>query len=124
MPRVQLLSGECFGTLRQQPQVGRLLTPSDNRSADAHPVAVISDGFWTRQFGRSRAVIGQAFTVNGTLVSVIGVTAPVFYGVSIDHRTDIWLPVMMQHSVRYRGNVSIENGDRHQPSIRSPKSRG
>jgi len=121
MPRVQLLSGECFGTLRQQPQMGRLLTPADNRSPDAHPVAVISDGFWARQFGRSRAVIGETFTVNGTLVSVVGVAAPQFFGVSIDQRTDIWLPVMMQHSVRYRGNVSIESGDRQQPWIPQPE---
>jgi len=121
MPRVQLLSGECFGTLRQHPQIGRLLTPADNRSPDAHPVAVISDGFWARQFGRSRTVVGETFTVNGTLVSVIGVTAPQFFGVSIDQRTDIWLPVMMQHSVRYRGNVSIESGDRQQPWIPQPE---
>ena len=59
MPRVQLVTGECFATLRQQPQIGRLLTPADNRTRDAHPVAVISDGFWARQFGRSRDVLGR-----------------------------------------------------------------
>lgn len=111
MPRVQLLSGECFATLRQQPQLGRLLTPADNVTRDAHPVAVISDGFWSRQFGRARDVVGRTFSVNGTIVSVIGVTATPFFGTSIDQRTDIWLPVMMQHAVRYRGNVSNENGD-------------
>ena len=110
-------TGECFTTLRQQPQIGRLLTPADNRSRDAHPVAVISDGYWARQFGRSRDVVGRTFTVSGTLVSVIGVTAPQFLGTSIHLQTDIWLPVMMQHSVRYRGNVSIESGDRQQPWI-------
>src|SRR4029450_13867006 len=45
------------------------------------------------------------------------VASPQFFGTSIDQRTDIWLPVMMQHSVRYRGNVSIEDGDRHPPWI-------
>ena len=80
-------------------------------------MAVISDGFWARQFGRSRDVVGRTFTVSGTLVTVIGVTAPQFLGTSIHLQTDIWLPVMMQHSVRYRGNVSIENGDRLQPWI-------
>jgi predicted permease len=121
MPRVQLVTGECFAAFRQQPQIGRLLTPADNRTRDAHPVAVISDGFWTRQFGRSRDVIARAFSVNGTLVSVVGVASPQFFGTSIDQRTDIWLPVMMQHSVRYRGNVSIEDGDRQQPWIPQPE---
>ncbi len=121
MPRVQLLTGECFATLRQQPQIGRLISPADNRSPDAHPVAVISDGFWARQFGRSRDIVGRTFTVSGTAVSVIGVTAPQFLGTSIHLRTDIWVPVMMQHSVRYRGNVSIESGDRLQPWIPQPE---
>jgi predicted permease len=117
MPRVQLVSGECFTMLRQRPQIGRLLMPADNLTRDAHPVAVISDGFWARQFGRSRDVLGRTFSVNGTIVSVVGVTSPEFFGTSIDERTDIWVPVMMQHSVRYRGTNSIENGDREKPWI-------
>jgi predicted permease len=121
MPRVQLLTGECFTTLRQQPQIGRLLTPADNRTRDAHPVVVISDGYWARQFGRARDVLGRTFSINGTVVSVIGVTPPQFFGTSIDQKTDIWAPVMMQHSVRYRGNVSIESGDRQQPWIPQPE---
>jgi predicted permease len=121
MPRVQLVTGECFATFRQQAQIGRLLTPADNRTRDAHPVAVISDGFWTRQFGGSRDIVGRTFSVNGTLVSVVGVASPQFFGTSIDERTDIWMPAMMQHSVRYRGNVSIEDGDRQQPWIPQPE---
>ena len=121
MPRVQLVTGECFTTLRQQPQIGRLLTPADNRTRDAHPVVVISNGYWARQFGRARDVLGRTFSINGTLVSVVGVASPQFFGTSIDQKTDIWAPVMMQHSVRYRGNVSIESGDRQQPWIPQPE---
>jgi predicted permease len=121
LPRVQLITGECFSTFRQQAQIGRLLTPADNRTRDSHPVAVISDGFWARLFGRSRDVIGRTFSVNGTLVSVVGVASPQFFGTSIDQKTDIWVPAMMQHSVRYRGNVSIEDGDRQQPWIPQPE---
>ena len=117
LPQVQLVSGECFTTFRQQPQIGRMLMPADNLTRDAHPVAVISDGFWSRQFGRSRDVLGRTFSVNGTIVSVVGVASPEFFGTSIDGRTDIWLPAMMQHSVRYRGNNSNENGDREKPWI-------
>ncbi len=121
MPRVQLVTGECFTMLRQQPQIGRLLTPADNRTRDAHPVVVISNGYWVRQFGRARDVVGRTFSINGTLVSVVGVASPQFFGTSIDQKTDIWAPVMMQYSVRYRGNVSIEGGDRQQPWIPQPE---
>ena len=37
MPRVQLLTGECFATLRQQPQIGRLLTPGGQSIARRAP---------------------------------------------------------------------------------------
>src|SRR4051794_12890448 len=46
---VQLVSGEYFTALRQQPRYGRLLAPSDNTTVGAHPVAVVSDGFWRRR---------------------------------------------------------------------------
>jgi len=121
LPRVQLVTGECFTTFRQRPQLGRLLTSADNRTRDSHHVAVISDGFWARQFGRAPDVVGRTFSVNGTVVSVVGVASREFFGTSIDQKTDIWLPVMMQHSVRYRGNVSIESGDRQQPWIPQPE---
>jgi predicted permease len=118
MRQVQLLSGECFSLLRQRPQVGRLLTPADNRIVDGHPVAVVSDGFWTRQLGRAPDVVGRTISVNGQLISIVGVTAPGFFGVSIDQTPDLWLPVMMQHAVHYMGNASIENGDGHSPWVR------
>ena len=57
---VQLVSGEYFTVLRQRPQVGRLLQPSDNVTIDGHPVAVISDAFWARHYnGRPRRSAGR-----------------------------------------------------------------
>src|SRR6185503_15533751 len=47
---VQLVTGEFFGVLRVAPQLGRVLTPDDNRTLGAHPVTVISDAFWRRRF--------------------------------------------------------------------------
>lgn len=120
MGRVQLISGECFATLRQVPQLGRLLTPADNRTIDAHPVAVISDGYWTRQFARAPDVVGQTVSVNGQPLAIVGVTAPGFFGTSIDATPDLWIPVAMQHAVRYQGNVSNEDGDLRRPWLNQP----
>src|SRR5689334_15117458 len=47
---VQLVTGEFFGVLRLTPQLGRPLTPDDDRTISSHPVTVISDAFWRRQF--------------------------------------------------------------------------
>ena len=110
MARVQLMTGECFGTLGVRPALGRLLSPADDQKLDGHPVAVISDGFWSRQFGRTPDVVGRNATVNGVPMTIVGVASPEFFGLSIDQRIDVWAPAMMQFSLKYDGNVSSDNG--------------
>jgi predicted permease len=97
----QLVSGEYFSTFGVYPELGRLLTSEDNRILDGHPVAVISHGFWQRRFGGSPAVLGQQIQLNGTYFTIVGVAQRRFSGVWVDSPIDVWLPLVMQHSVRY-----------------------
>jgi predicted permease len=107
---VQLVSGEYFTGLRQQAQAGRLLGPSDNRAVGAHPVAVISDGFWRRHFAAAPDAVGRPLVINGTSFTVIGVTRPRFFGTTLALRApDAWIPYMMQPVVRYSQNASNSN---------------
>jgi predicted permease len=116
--RVQLVSGEYFGLLRQRPQVGRLLERTDNQIVGQHPVAVLSDAYWTRKFGRATDVVGRGLTVNGTLFTIVGVTQPGFFGTTMEARNpDVFLPIMMQANVRYNGNMSNMNGDTRKPWV-------
>src|SRR4030095_12942883 len=55
---VQLVSGEYFQVLGVNAFIGRTLTAADNRTPGAHPVAVLSYGFWQRRFAGDSAVIG------------------------------------------------------------------
>ena len=104
---VQLVSGEYFDVLRQRPQLGRLLSADDNRQVGGHAVAVISDGYWRRQFAASPNVVGQTLAINGASFVVIGVTQPEFFGNVLALRSaDVWIPLMMQSVVRYAGNAS------------------
>ncbi len=119
--RVQLVSGEYFSVLGTRPQVGRLLEPADNRSIGAHPVAVLSDAFWARRFGRRPDIVNRLITVNGAALTVIGVTPPGFFGTVADTRADVWVPVMMQSVVRYANNADVENGDLDQPWVPQPE---
>jgi len=103
---VQLVSGECFDVMRQRPQMGRLLTPSDNTTLDGHPVAVISDAFWTRQHQRNPSAVGSQLVINGTSFTVVGVTAPGYFGPYVALRDpDVWMPLVMQHTVRHASNA-------------------
>jgi predicted permease len=114
---VQLVSGEFFDVFRQQPQRGRLLAPSDNVTVGGHPVAVISDAYWNRQFRRSPETIGRTVTINGSSFTIVGVTAPKFFGAIVAGRNpEIWVPLMMQAAVRYASNASNDNtSDPRQP---------
>jgi predicted permease len=108
---VQLVSGEYFAALRQQAQFGRLFEASDNRAVGAHPVAVVSDGFWRRRFGAAPDAVGRSLAINGTSFAVVGVTRPHFFGTTLSLRApDVWIPYMMQSIVRYSQNVSENNG--------------
>jgi predicted permease len=114
--RVQLVSGEYFGILRQRAQIGRLLTPDDNRTLGQHPVAVISDAYWSRRFGRAPGVVGSELTINGAPFTIVGVTAPGFFGATVGTRyPDLWAPVMMQAEMRYAGRMSATDGDTRRP---------
>jgi predicted permease len=107
---VQLVSGEYFTALRQDAQLGRMLAPSDNVAVGGHPVAVISDSYWRRQFGSAADAIGRSLAINGTSFTIIGVTRPRFFGTTLSLRApDAWIPYMMQPVVRYSQNASNSN---------------
>ncbi|MGH9722703.1 MAG: ABC transporter permease, partial [Bryobacteraceae bacterium] len=55
--RGQLVSGEFFPVLGLTPAAGRLFTPADDKLGEK-PVAVLSYGFWQREFGRDPSVAG------------------------------------------------------------------
>ena len=104
--------------MRQQPQAGRLLAPSDNETLGGHPVAVISDAYWARQFRRAPDVIGktdrhQRHDVHDRRRG----TSEKFFGAIVAPRNpEIWVPLMMQTAVRYASNASNSgNADRRKP---------
>ena len=93
-----LVSGGYFRLLGVRAQVGRTLRQEDDR-AGATPVAVLSDAFWAREFGRSPAAIGQVLRINNATATVIGVAPPEFFGETVGSAPDVWLPVSLQPQV-------------------------
>jgi predicted permease len=109
--RLQLVAGDYFGVLRQRAQIGRLLGPDDNRSLGQHPVAVISDGYWSRRFGRAPGVLDAELIINGTPMAIVGVAAPEFFGTRVDTRVpDVWAPAAMQAELRFAADYGRSGG--------------
>jgi predicted permease len=107
----QLVTGNWFDVLGVRAQAGRVLNGGDDRVLGGGPVAVLSDEYWTRRFGRDPAIVGRGVRVNSTAITVVGVAAPRFRGLEVGISVDLWLPVTMQHDLRYEGNASVSDAD-------------
>src|SRR5262245_5379174 len=90
-----LVSGAYFSVLGVHPVLGRLLGEDDDRAPGAHPVAVISHGYWRSRFGADPGAIGKTISLAGMPFTIIGVTPPEFFGVVVGDSPDIFAPVMM-----------------------------
>jgi predicted permease len=91
----EMVSGNYFQTLGVQPFLGRLITPDEDRTPGADPVAVLSYGYWQRRFGSDPSIIGKDVVLNSRALRVIGVTPPEFYGTELSRNPDIRVPMMM-----------------------------
>jgi predicted permease len=98
-----LVSGNYFSALGVNPILGRLLGADDDRAPGAHPVAVISHGYWSRRFGSDPAIIGKTISLAGMPFTIIGVTPPEFFGVEVGSSPDIFAPVMMAPQIMPAG---------------------
>lgn len=83
-----LVTGGFYDTLGLNPVVGRLLTPADDRPG-APLTAVISYGYWERQFALSPQVTGQTLLIKDRPVAIVGVTPQGFVGATVGSIADI-----------------------------------
>ena len=90
------VSGNYFTTLGVPAGLGRTLLPADEGLASGSPVAVLSDSFWARRFGRDRSVIGRSFRFRATRFTIVGVAPRGFFGETGGEAPDIWMPLTTQ----------------------------
>ena len=91
----EYVTGNYFTLLGVKPAIGRLFGESDNLTPMGHPLAVLSYQFWRNRFSGGAAVLGSTVLVEGQPLTVIGVAAPGFRGVEVEHHPDLWVPCMM-----------------------------
>jgi macrolide transport system ATP-binding/permease protein len=86
------VSGGYFGGLGVPPAAGRLIIPDDDR-AGAPPVAVVSHAFSQKRFGGADNAAGHRILIDNLPFTVVGVTAPEFFGVDPAAAPDVYLPM-------------------------------
>ena len=77
------------------PQRGRTLLPSDEIAPGRHPVVVISDGLWRRDFAADPEIVGKTIEINNYPLTVVGVADPTFHGTTVVYDVEVYMPVMM-----------------------------
>ncbi len=89
-------SGSYFPTLGMHAALGRLLSPSDDRSTGTGFVTVLSWDAWWTHFGSDRAVLGRQLRVNGQVLTVVGVAPQGFEGTTLGIRPLLYVPIGMR----------------------------
>ena len=96
------VSGRFFDVLGVAPAIGRTFTDDDDRrkGGQAGPVAVLSYGFWQREYGGDPQVVGRGIFLDGHAFTVVGVSAPQFYGLEVGRTFDIAVPIGTEPIIR------------------------
>ncbi len=103
-----LVSGSYFPTLGLRPALGRLFTPDDDESIGGHFVTVLSYECWQSRLGGDPRVLGEAITVNGHPLTIIGVAPRDFHGTTYGSRPPLYVPITMNGQME-AGFSNFEN---------------
>jgi len=96
---VQLVSGTYFSVLGVNAILGRAITAADDQTLGGHPVTVVSYAWWERRMGSDPAAVGKSITIDQTTYTIIGVAPKEFFGTTVGHAPDIWVPLAMQEQL-------------------------
>ena len=91
----ELVTGNYFQVLGVRASRGRTLLPSDEIAAGRHPVIVLSDGLWRRDFAADPAIVGKTVEINNYPLTVVGVADPAFHGTIVSYDVEVFIPIMM-----------------------------
>ena len=98
----QIVTSNHFTMLGVQPQLGRMLVPSDDDPASPR-VVVIAHRMWQREFGGDASIVGKTLTMRGQAYTIAGVAPESFTGVIPLLTPELWLPIQHVEEVEPAG---------------------
>ena len=95
------VTASLFTTLGVQPLRGRFFLPEEDKIG-ANGVAIVSEGFWQRRYGRDEAILQSTLTLNNKPYSIIGVMPGSF---RFPGEFDVWLPLALDPVKEIQGDT-------------------
>lgn len=86
------VSGDYFNVLGVRPAVGRLLGPGDDVRGCAG-TAVLSYGFWQREYGGAGSAVGRTISLDGHPFEIVGVVQQGFAGIIVGRPQEVFAPL-------------------------------
>ncbi len=97
--RGEVVTASYFRVLRIDPAAGRFFLPAEDSLPGAAPVVVLSHALWQRDFASGRSILGSRVSLNGVMLTVVGVAPAGFTGLTGD--AGWWIPQAMAPSVTF-----------------------
>jgi putative ABC transport system permease protein len=115
------VSTNFFSVLGTRIKAGRDFEPSEENPG-ARRVAIISDGFWHRNFGGEQSVIGNTINLSGNPTTVIGVLPPNFAlmvppEALVPANVDVWIPYAADYAKQERASHGLTVIGRMKPKV-------
>lgn len=92
----EIVTGNYFDVLKVKPAIGRGFLQEEDRTPGTHPVVVLSNALWRRQFNSDPAILGKGIKLNNDSFTVIGVMPEKFAGATLISPPDVWVPMIME----------------------------
>jgi predicted permease len=109
---VGLVSDNYFSVLGIRPLIGRAFSPDENQTPGSHPVAMIGEGLWRRQFAGDRNVTGKTIWLNNAAYTVVGVLPESAARMVAVLKVEVFVPAMMQGVVAQSRDYLAERGNK------------
>jgi predicted permease len=123
------VTGNFYSELGAVSEIGRLIVPADADLHAAAPaqIAVLGYGFWQRNFGGAKDIVGKTVKVEGIPFTIIGVTRKGFTAMDADSEPEVTVPLTaepliagdadVQKHLQRRDALWLDAGARLKPGV-------